>query len=182
MVELGNTTGEGRFQRLRAWLVRHGPDFSNPSVQRAGLVFMVAVGIPIGVGGFTFHYAKGTSYLTSDPKACVNCHIMRDQFASWERSSHHAVARCVDCHLPHDLAGKWIAKAENGYHHSKAFTLQNFHDPIFIKPKNSAILEENCMRCHGDIAGSMMGVLDAAPGTRGCVRCHGSTGHAANQL
>ena len=44
-----------------------------------------------------------------------------------------ATASCVDCHLPHDFVGKYLAKADNGYHHSKGFTLQDFHEPILIK-------------------------------------------------
>ena len=69
---------------------------------------------------------------------------------SWSRGPHHAVAGCVDCHLPHDFLPKYFAKAENGYHHSKAFTLQDFHEPIMIKSKNAGILQESCVRCHAD--------------------------------
>lgn len=36
-----------------------------------------------GVGTFTFVYGKGWSYLTDDPKACMNCHIMTDQYNGW---------------------------------------------------------------------------------------------------
>ena len=42
-------------------------------------------GALIGVGGFTFAYARGTSYLTNDPKACLNCHVMREQYEGWTR-------------------------------------------------------------------------------------------------
>ena len=31
-------------------------------------------GILTAVGGYTFVYAKGYSYLTNDPAACANCH------------------------------------------------------------------------------------------------------------
>ena len=75
---------------------------------------------------------------------------MNDQYASWQKGPHHGAARCVDCHLPHGGLGKWVAKGENGYHHSKGFTLQDFHEPILIKPKNAGILQENCLRCHGE--------------------------------
>ena len=72
--------------------------------------------------------------------ACINCHIMQPQFDSWQKASHHTFATCVDCHLPHDFVGKYIAKAENGYLHSRAFTLQDFAEPIRITAKNSRIL------------------------------------------
>ena len=37
------------------------------------LLLAVLVGVPVGVGAFTFVYAKGFSYLSTDPRACVNC-------------------------------------------------------------------------------------------------------------
>ena len=69
----------------------------------------------------------------------------------------------MDCHLPHDFAAKYVAKAENGYHHSKGFTLQDFHEPIMIKPRNAAILQGNCLACHGDM---VHGLLRAITATR----------------
>jgi len=42
----------------------------------AGLIGAVA-----GIGIFTFGYAKGASYLTNDPEACANCHVMEEQFS-----------------------------------------------------------------------------------------------------
>ena len=35
------------------------------------------VGLLVGIGSYTFYYAQGASYLSNDPRACVNCHIMR---------------------------------------------------------------------------------------------------------
>jgi len=137
----------------------------------------VLAGVAVGLGGFTFDYAEGTSYLSTDPAACVNCHIMRPQYDSWQKASHHTAAGCVDCHLPPSGLAKWIAKADNGYRHSKAFTLQDFHEPIRITPGNAAILQDNCLRCHGDL------VHELAPGFRdagddvSCVHCHSSVGH-----
>jgi hypothetical protein len=43
-------------------------------------------GILIGLGGYTFIYAKGYSYLTNEPAACANCHVMRDHFDQIDRS------------------------------------------------------------------------------------------------
>jgi cytochrome c nitrite reductase small subunit len=37
-------------------------------------------GVAFGLGLFTFFYAEGFSYFSNDPAACINCHIMRDQF------------------------------------------------------------------------------------------------------
>jgi cytochrome c nitrite reductase small subunit len=112
------------------------------------LALAIAAGAALGIGGYTFYYAEGLSYMSSDPKVCANCHIMQPQYDSWLKSGHHHVAGCADCHLPHDLIGKYTAKALNGWHHSKAFTLQNFAEPIAIKPANARILQDNCVACH----------------------------------
>lgn len=148
------------------------------------------VGTLIGVGGFTFVVAHGASYLSDKPEVCVNCHIMREHFDGWQKGSHHAVAICNDCHLPHDsLAGKLLVKASNGYHHSQAFTLQNFQEPIRIKPGNASVLERNCLRCHGPLieditAHGTLGV-PTDPTRRsdlyGCVVCHQDVGHGPSR-
>jgi cytochrome c nitrite reductase small subunit len=46
-----------------------------------------AVGLAVGLGAFTFGYAKGASYLSTDPAVCANCHIMGEHFTAWQRSS-----------------------------------------------------------------------------------------------
>jgi len=134
----------------------------------------------MGLGLYTFHYAKGTSYFFSDPKACANCHAMQSYYDSWGKSSHHHAARCVDCHLPHDLASKYIAKGVNGYHHSKAFTLQDYPDKIMIHERNSRILEDSCLHCHGDITAQMTAFHGSTTDkASSCVRCHSMVGHGA---
>ena len=67
-------------------------------------ILAVAFGVLSGLGGYTFLYAEGLSYFSTDPLACANCHIMQHQYDSWTKSSHKSVARCVDCHLPKDHA------------------------------------------------------------------------------
>jgi cytochrome c nitrite reductase small subunit len=142
------------------------------------LVLCLLAGIVLGLGGYTVHYAEGLSYLSNDPKACVNCHIMREQYDGWQKASHHGVATCNDCHIPHDFVGKYWTKAENGYHHSRAFTLQDFHEPIRIKPGNSKVLRDNCIACHRDLVADIVGHGETeAGGTADCVRCHAAVGH-----
>jgi cytochrome c nitrite reductase small subunit len=53
----------------------------------AGVALAVSLGVAAGVGGFTFVYAKGASYLTNDPAACANCHVMEEHYSGWVRSS-----------------------------------------------------------------------------------------------
>jgi cytochrome c nitrite reductase small subunit len=141
------------------------------------VLLAVFAGLLLGVGGYTFLYAEGLSYMSDDPEVCVNCHIMQPQYDSWQKSSHHAVAVCVDCHLPHDFIGKYVAKADNGWHHSRGFTLQNFHEPIMIKAPNARILQDNCLACHEDLVhGLVSGVNGPAEEVR-CVHCHVTVGH-----
>ena len=73
---------------------------------------IITVGAAIGTGGYTFIYAKGSSYLTNDPSACANCHVMRAEYDGWIKSSHHDVAVCNDCHTPHDLVGKYTLRGD----------------------------------------------------------------------
>src|SRR5262245_66471088 len=121
-------------------------------VRILGVLASLLTGAFVGASGFTFVSANGASYLTDDPVVCVNCHIMRDEYAGWQRSSHHTQATCNDCHLPHDNAlHALFVKASNGYRHSKAFTLQNFADPIRIVPSYSMVLEKNCLQCRVEL-------------------------------
>jgi hypothetical protein len=70
---------------------------------RPAIVIAALTGTLAGAGAFTFDYGEGLSYFSADPLACRNCHVMNDQYASWTKGPHHAVARCVDCHLPHEV-------------------------------------------------------------------------------
>lgn len=139
----------------------------------------VLLGLLAGIGSFTFLYAEGLSYMSDDPKVCVNCHIMQPQYDSWQKASHHNVAVCVDCHLPHGFFGKYYSKAENGYHHSVAFTFQNFHEPIMIKAKSNRILLENCLNCHGDLVHEQVARAANDSEALRCLHCHRSVGHGA---
>lgn len=127
------------------------------------------LGVLVGVGLFTFHYAEGWSYFSKDPEACANCHIMAPQYASWLKSSHESVAGCADCHLPAEFPRSLIAKAANGWSHSWGFTFQDFHEPIQLKEQNARILQDNCVRCHRELVDQMVGA--------DCVRCHAGVGH-----
>ncbi len=142
-----------------------------------GVLLAVAVGCVVGVGGYTFIYAKGASYLTNDPAACANCHIMSEQYDGWVKSSHRNVAVCNDCHTPHDLIGKYYTKANNGYHHSLAFTTGRFHEPIQIKERNRQITENACRYCHQDIVQAIDSHGGKGSDKLSCIQCHKSVGH-----
>ena len=145
--------------------------------KRRKWALLVLVGVLLGISGFTFRYAEGLSYFSTDPKACMNCHIMTPQFDSWQKASHHGVATCVDCHLPHDFVGKYMAKASNGYHHSKGFTMQDFAEPIRIKEGNLKILQANCIECHSELVHGLAPEATAIKDALSCMHCHRDAGH-----
>jgi cytochrome c nitrite reductase small subunit len=140
------------------------------------LAVAVASGLAVGVGGYTFVYARGASYLTDDPRACGNCHVMREHLGGWVKSSHRAGAVCNDCHTPPGLVAKYATKAANGFWHSFAFTTGRFPDTIRITPRNRGVAERACRKCHAAIVAT----IDVAPRPHGelsCLRCHGAVGH-----
>lgn len=149
------------------------------------VITAVLAGAAIGLGSFTFVYAKGHSYLTSNPAACANCHIMDEHYAAWLKSSHRAVAGCNDCHTPHDLVGKWATKAKNGFWHSFYFTTGRYPYPLRITSANREIVEAACRDCHEQM-NAWVAIPDA-PGevhqassdttAISCTRCHRYVGH-----
>lgn len=137
----------------------------------------LVMGMMAGIGAFTFGYGEGASYLSNDPAACANCHIMQDHYDSWQNSSHKHVAVCNDCHLSHNPIGKWITKADNGFFHSLAFTTGQFDEPIKIKPRNRRVTQNACLHCHSDFVHQMLPVEPRGDMLM-CVHCHSDVGHA----
>ncbi len=150
------------------------PSFRGPIAAAAAL----ATGVAIGLGTFTFGYGQGASYLSDDPAACINCHVMNDVFDAWVKSSHHGVAGCNDCHLSYHPIGKWVTKADNGFFHSLAFTTGDYPDPIRIKPRNRRVTLAACLHCHEEFTHALR---PAEPGgdPSDCLSCHSDPGHAA---
>jgi len=142
------------------------------------LILGVSIGLAVGLGVYTFVYAKGASYLMNDPASCANCHVMNEQYDGWLKSSHRAVATCNDCHTPAGFFGKYATKASNGFWHSFYFTTNSFHEPIQIKRRNLEITEQACQKCHAEITQAIAGSHAAGGGEAvSCVRCHRSVGH-----
>lgn len=135
------------------------------------------LGLVAGVGGYTFVYAKGYSYLTNDPAACANCHVMREHFDAWVKSSHRAVAACNDCHTPHAFVSKYATKASNGFWHSFAFTTGRFPEPLRIKERNREVTEGACRSCHEEIVTAIEHGGEDPQDVLSCVRCHQNVGH-----
>ena len=134
-----------------------------------------SIGVATALGGYTFIYARGYSYLTNDPAACANCHVMADHYAAWVKGSHRAVATCNDCHTPPGLIPKYTVKAINGFNHSLAFTTGRFPEPLRITPRNENATEKACRKCHHDIVEAIEGAPNAPRVS--CIRCHSTVGH-----
>lgn len=146
------------------------------------IAMVVTLGGALGVGAYTFVYAKGYSYLTNDPKACVNCHVMQEQYDGWIKSSHRSVATCNDCHTPHNLIGKYSTKTQNGFWHSFYFTSGKFPDPIQITERNRKVTQAACRHCHADVVETIEAPAVTArkhfnADQTDCLRCHRSVGH-----
>jgi cytochrome c nitrite reductase small subunit len=140
------------------------------------LVWLLAMtmGLSVGIALYTFVYARGASYLTDDPKACLNCHVMRAEYDGWIKASHRQAAVCNDCHTPEGVMQKYASKGYNGFLHSVAFTSGHFPNIIQLKPYTRSITERACLKCHAEI-------VQAIQVQRGqdlsCLHCHQNVGH-----
>jgi len=151
---------------------------SNVGRSRWLIGIAVILGLTVGVGTYTFAYARGYSYLTNDPQACANCHIMRGHYDAWTRASHRSVAVCNDCHTPPGLVPKYLTKAQNGFWHSFYFTTGHFPDPIRITPRNQQVTEMACRKCHAEITAAIDPAHTTNPaGGLSCTKCHNDVGH-----
>lgn len=113
---------------------------------------LLSTGILAGLFFFILHIGRATSYLSDNPEACVNCHVMTPQYATWERSSHARVTVCNDCHVPHDnIISKYFFKASDGLRHSFMFTFRLEPQVIQIKQAGKNAVQKNCIRCHTEV-------------------------------
>ena len=135
---------------------------------------------------YTAYASNMLSYLSSDPKACINCHTMDSAYSTWSRSSHKNVAKCIDCHLPvGDFVSKYKAKALDGWNHSVAYTFNTYKNNIQISEDGANRVQANCVRCHSDTSSQMLinknnyhGDSDEAlKNGRRCWECHKYTPH-----
>ncbi len=147
------------------------------------LPVLLAVAALAGLGMLTLYVGNATSYLSDDPRACMNCHVMAPQFATWERSSHVRVTVCNDCHVPHtSAAAKYLFKAMDGTRHSFMFTFRLEPQVIHIHDAGTAVVQQNCIRCHSSLTQNVKErfvTLDAQKhgGGKLCWECHRETPH-----
>jgi len=127
-------------------------------------------GVVVGMVLLLARIANATSYLSDDPRTCINCHVMTDAYASWQRGSHARVAVCVDCHVPHDnIAAKYAYKAQDGMKHSYVFTMRAEPQVLELSDRAVPVVQTNCIRCHSD---QLLMVRLASSEERRCWDCH----------
>lgn len=133
---------------------------------------IILAGAFVALGLYTFYYSKAYSYLQDDPKACMNCHVMKDAFDGWRVSSHRNIT-CNECHTPNEFVGKYLTKMEHGARHSYVFT---FGDPQLMRLKESGedIVTNNCVACHQTMVNS---ILPDHANERRCIQCHEGVAH-----
>ena len=101
---------------------------------------------------YSFYVSNAISYLSDDPKTCINCHVMRSEFATWQHSSHREVAVCNDCHVPHNnVFNKYWFKAKDGFRHATMFTFRMEPQVIRMHEAGQAVVQENCKGCHQNV-------------------------------
>lgn len=142
------------------------------------------VGTLLGLMFFVFYISKAYSYLSDNPKTCVNCHIMAPEYATWFHSSHGRATTCNDCHVPHDnVVRKYYFKAMDGMRHASMFALKMEPQVIKIKEPGEMVVQENCIRCHGNlnsVVGTAKVTAEMAHKDEGklCWECHRDVPHS----
>jgi len=113
---------------------------------------IIVLAIFSGLFLYLVYISNAPSYLSDNPKTCVNCHIMTPQYATWSHSSHKSVTNCNDCHVPHNnVFNKYFFKAKDGMRHATIFTLRAEPQVIFIKEAGKEVVHQNCIRCHENL-------------------------------
>jgi cytochrome c nitrite reductase small subunit len=101
------------------------------------------------MGTVLIRISNAASYFSNSPLTCINCHVMTDAYASWQRGSHGHVTVCNDCHVPHgNLVAKYTYKAMDGTKHSAIFTLRKEPQVLHLSTMARPVVQNNCLRCH----------------------------------
>lgn len=157
---------------------------------RAWKVFaLVVLGVLVGGGGFFLYMLRAHTYLTDDPAACVNCHIMGPYYATWFHSSHARDATCNDCHVPHENpVKKWAFKGMDGMRHVAVFLTRGEHQVIQANDASAEVIMNNCIRCHTQLntefvsTGRIDFMMSQVGEGKACWDCHRSVAHGQNSL
>jgi len=152
------------FERLKSFLTLAGLSRSWQ------IAVYVSAGICIGMAVLLARITNAASYLSDAPRTCINCHVMTDAYATWQRGSHGRVAICTDCHVPHNNSvAKYAFKATDGLKHSYVFTLRKEPQVLQLSKRAVPVVQTNCLRCHSD---QIAMIRLAESSERKCWSCH----------
>ncbi|MHC4844420.1 MAG: cytochrome c nitrite reductase small subunit [Planctomycetota bacterium] len=142
-------------------------------------IYLMA-GIIIGMAVVIARIANAVSYLSDSPETCINCHVMTDAYATWQRGSHSRMGVCIDCHVPHDnMIAKYAFKAHDGLKHSYVFTMHKEPQVLELSKLAVTVVHNNCIRCHSN---QFDMIRLAQSSERLCWDCHNNIHGSARSL
>lgn len=151
---------------------------------RLKIVALVACGVFTGCVALFLYLLRAQTYLTNEPSACVNCHVMAPYYTSWSHSSHGRDATCNDCHVPHkNFVGYWFFKATDGAHHVYKLVTHQERDAIIASDGTREVIMGNCVRCHRQLVteavkdGRSDYMMTKVGEGKACWDCHRMTPH-----
>ncbi len=140
----------------------------------------MCVGIVLGAVAICAKISNAMSYLSDAPETCMNCHVMTDAYASWQRGSHGKVAICLDCHVPHsNIIAKTAFKSADGIKHTTVFMMRNEPQVLVLSKIAQPVVQSNCLRCHSN---QLQMVRLAGTSERKCWDCHSNIHGEARSL
>ncbi|MBP6065579.1 cytochrome c nitrite reductase small subunit [Bacteroides sp.] len=150
---------------------------------------IIALGVLVGGGGLFLYLLRAHTYLTDDPAACVNCHIMGPYYATWFHSSHGRDATCNDCHVPQEnFLKKWAFKGKDGTRHIAVFVTRGEKQVLRANDQSAQVIMNNCIRCHTQLntefvsAGRVDFMMSKVGEGKACWDCHRNSGHSQSSL
>jgi cytochrome c nitrite reductase small subunit len=135
-------------------------------------ISVLALAITLGVGIYVTDFP---AYLGNDPATCNRCHVMDSAYEGWFHAGHRSWTVCNDCHTPQSFIPHYLYKGYAGTRDVVLYTLNLIPRTIRADGLTRAIVQENCLRCHG---ATVMAVGDGQPDAgRACVACHRTVAH-----
>jgi predicted CXXCH cytochrome family protein len=136
------------------------------------LIGLVAVGL--GIGSLHLY-----DYTENDPKFCLNCHLMKDTFHSWETSVH----KSINCHTCHHA---------NLYEKNMMFFKMIVERPTEVSDRahdKTIVPSEKCVTCHqkenlevSQVTRSQGHSLHWFKENIECASCHAFKGHQSESV
>lgn len=162
------------FERLKSFLALTGLS------KHWQIAVYISLGLCIGIAVLLARIANAASYLSDAPRTCMNCHVMTDAYATWQRGSHGRVAICTDCHVSHNNpVAKYAFKATDGLKHSYVFTLRKEPQVLQLSKRAVPVVQANCLRCHSN---QLAMIRLAESSERKCWDCHNNIHGAVRSL